>query len=466
MPRTILLRIALFLSIAVAIGLIGYFTGMQTTSSPSPPAEAADEVHADHEDEHGHDHGSGEVVTLTDTAYDNLKIAVKTMRGETYVSPLTIPGEVVEIPGRSSFTVAAPVGGNIRNVHVDVGQLVHLTDPLFTLDIVDEPVLSAQIDLLDVLGQLDVTQSEIDRLSPLAESGAIAGRKQLEFEYQKQKLQKRKDARVQELIARGLTAKQVSTVIEQRQLVKQIDVLLSEVPRDDMSSEQDPVAFVVETLEIHPGMTVDRGTSLARLADHRYLYVRGEAFEQDVPRLYELEANHVPIEVQFGHAHENEADRNYATRTAEIAYIDNHADETTGTFFFYLRIKNEVAADSLLLDQTVTRQWRFKPGQRVHLKLPMDKYEDQFVLPREALVEEGIETFVFQQVFGHVEPGTKEFQKVPVEVIHRDTNTAVISRDGDIRLGDTVVVTRAYQLYLEMLSEVGSGGNAHAGHNH
>jgi len=464
MPRTILLRIALFLSLAVAIGLIGYFTGIQNAPSPAPTAETAED---EHEDDHGHDHGSGEVVELTDTAFNNLKIAVKSMRGETYVSPLTIPGEVVEIPGRSSFTVAAPVGGNIRSVNVDVGQLVHLTDPLFKLDIVDEPVLSAQIDLLDVLGQIDVTQAEINRLSPLAQSGAIAGKAALEFEYTEQKLQNRKDARIQELIARGLTPDQVSQVVEQRKLIKQLDVLLSEVPRDAASSEQDPVSFVVETLEIHPGMTIPRGTSLARLADHRYLYIRGEAFEQDVPRLYELEANHVPIKVQFGHSHQHEADRNFATRTAEIAYIDNHADETTGTFYFYLRLKNEVAADSLLLDQSVTRQWRFKPGQRVHLRLPMDKYEDQFVLPREALVEEGVEKFVFQQLFGHVEPGMKEFQKVPVEVIHRDTNTVVISRDGDIRLGDTIVVSHAYQLYLEMLSAAGSGdGGAHHGHSH
>lgn len=464
MPRTILLRIALFLSIAIAIGLIGYYSGTQNAPAPTPPKEAA---HEDHEDDHGHDHGSGEVVELTDSTFANLKIAVKSMRGETYTSPLTIPGEVVEIPGRSSFTVAAPVGGNIRSVHVDAGQLVHLSDPLFTLDIVDEPVLSAQIDLLDVLGQIDVTQAEINRLAPLAQSGAIAGKTQLEIQYQQQKLQSRKDARIQELIARGLTATQVSAVIEKRQLIKQFDVLLSEVPRDSDSSDQDPVSFVVESLDIHPGMTVERGTSLARLADHRYLYVRGEAFEQDVPRLYELEANHVPVEVQFGHTHQDAADRNYATRSAEIAYIDNHADEKTGTFFFYLRLKNEVAADSLLLDQSVTRQWRFKPGQRVHLMLPMDQFEDQFVLPREALVEEGIETFVFQQVFGHVEPGMKEFQKVPVEVIHRDTNTVVISRNGKIRLGDSIVVTHAYQLYLEMLSKAGSGGgNAHHGHSH
>lgn len=465
MPRTILLRIALFLSIAVAIGLIGYYTGMQSVPSSAPPTEAASD---DHEDEHGHDHGSGEVVELTDSAFDNLKIAVKTMRGESYVSPLTIPGEVVEIPGRSSFTVAAPVGGNIRSVNVDAGQLVHISDPLFTLDIVDEPVLSAQVDLLDVLGQIDVTKSEIERLTPLAQSGAIAGKAQLEFKYQEQKLQSRKDARIQELIARGLTSTQVSKVIEQRQLIRQIDVLLSETPQDSNSSEQDPISFVVESIDIHPGMTVDRGTALARLADHRYLYIRGEAFEQDVPKLYELEANHVPIEVQFGHSHQDEAHRNYATRKAEIAYIDNHADEKTGTFFFYLRMKNEVAADSLLLDQSVTRQWRFKPGQRVHLKLPMDRYEDQFVLPREALVEEGVETFIFQQVFGHVEPGMKEFQKVPVEVIHRDTNTAVISRDGDVRLGDSIVVTHAYQLYLEMLSKAGAGGGGHDhhGHNH
>ncbi len=464
MPRTILLRIAIFLSIAVAIGFTGYYFGNQS-APPSPAANTNEEENA-HEDDHGHDHG-GEVVELTDTAFNNLKIATKTMRPETYVSPLTIPGEVVEIPGRSSFAVAAPVGGNVRKVHVDVGQLVKLNDTLFTLDIVDEPVLSAQVELLDVMGQLDVTEAEIQRLAPLAETGAIARKSALEYQYQKEKLQNRKDARVQELMARGLTAKQVSSIVEQRTLVKTIEVAVSDVPRDVKSAEQDPAAFVVESLDIHPGMTVSRGTSLARLADHRYLYIRGEAFEQDVPNLYRLEANNIPIEVQFGHSHEDEEERDHATRTAEIAYIDNHADESAGTFYFYLRFQNEVAADSLLLDQSITRQWRFKPGQRVHLRLPMEEYKDQFVLPREALVEEGVETFVFQQQFGHVEPGMLEFQKVPVDVVHRDTNTAVISRDGDIRLGDTIVVSHAYQLYLEMLSKAGSdSGGGHHGHSH
>lgn len=460
MSRTIVLRVVLLVGVAIAFGLIGYYGGLASAPAPSPEDHAAEEA------EDAHDHGSAEVVTISRATFENLGIATKTMRTEPYVVPLTIPGQVVEIPGRSSSTVASPVGGNVRAVHVDAGQLVQPQDILFTLEIVDEPLLTAQIELLDVLGQTDVTRAELDRLAPLAQSGAIAGRQSLEVEYELQKLQNRRETRVQELTGRGLTPQQVATVIEQRELIKTLEVRASDQAAGRAETDQ-AASLVVESLGVHPGMTIARGTALAVLADHRQLYVRGEAFEQDVPDLYRLQANDTPIEVQFGHSHTSATERNYETREATIAYIDNHADPETGTFYFYLRIQNEVAADSLLLNQATTRQWRFKPGQRVHLRLPLRQYEDQFVLPREAVVEEGIEAFAFQQVFGHVEEGMVEFEKVPVRVLHRDTNAVVIDRRGEIRLGDTVVVTQAYQLYLELLSSAGDGGgHAHHGHSH
>src|SRR5690606_38939235 len=125
--------------------------------------------------------------------------------------------------------------------------------------------------------------------------------------------------------------------------IKTLEVRASDQAAGRAETDQ-AASLVVESLGVHPGMTIARGTALAVLADHRQLYVRGEAFEQDVPDLYRLQANDTPIEVQFGHSHASATERNYETREATIAYIDNHADPETGTFYFYLRIQNEVAA--------------------------------------------------------------------------------------------------------------------------
>ncbi len=464
MPITIVLRILLFLAVACAFGALGYVGGRYWASPDVATTQAQDEDGND--PAHDHNHDDGTYVAISTVAAENLNVATKTMRPETYVVPLAIPGQVVEIPGRSSFTVASPLGGNIRQVHVDVAQLVQAGTPLFTLEIVDEPVIAAQIDLLDLLGQIDVTQAELERLSPLAQSGAVAGRSSLEVEYQLQKLRNSRDARVQELQARGLTAQQVSSIVENRALVRTIEVVVDRPLRSVDPSAGSGGGLVIESLDAFPGATVERGQSLARLADHEYLYIRGEAFEEDVPHLYRLQASASPIEVQFGHSHATAAERSHDTRLATIAYIDNHADNDSGTFYFFLRLENEVAAESLLLDQSRTRQWRFKPGQRVHLRLPLREYVDQFVLPREAVVEEGVESFVFQQVFGHADDGMQEFRQVPVRILHRDTHTVVIDRRGSIRLGDTLVVNQAFPLYLELLSQTGESGGHHHGHDH
>jgi len=417
----------------------------------------------DEPDPHGHDHTEGDVLTISTAAFETLGIETKTMRPETYTAPLAIPGQVVEIPGRSSYTIAAPVGGSVKSIEVDTGQLLQPNARLFTMEIVDEPLLSAQVDLLDVLSQIDVAQTELDRLTPLADRGAIPGKMTLDLKYELQKLKGVKSARTQELGARGLGQKQVRMVLEDRVLVNQIDIHLS-----DLIHGQSQHPFVVESIDVHRGMTIERGTSMARLADHNKLYIRGEAFEEDLPAIYRLKQKNASVEVEFGHSCSSYEDYCSKTRSATIAYVDNHADDASGTFFFYLTIENEIATDSPLASGQTTRQWRFKPGQRVHLTLPLSAMEDQFVLPREAVVEDGVESYVFRQLYGHAHQGETRFERIPVQVVYEDLKTAVIDRHGKIRRGDSIVVGRAYQLYLELQAQSvrTAGGDNHHGHNH
>jgi len=470
MIKKIVPRTSIFLAAAVLFAAIGYWLAGWGGASHDEPAEQAEsETTGPGDTGHGPDHDdTANIVQISSAAASNLRMVTKTMQPESYTAPLTIPGEVIEIPGRSSLAVSSPIGGAIREIFVDAGQLIDANAKLFRLEIIDEPVLSAQVALLDVLGQEDVTETEFKRLEPLAKSGTIAGKMSLDMDYELRKLRSRKNARMQELLARGLNEEQVADIVDNRNLVKSIEINVGDVLQSARRQGTSlPEKLVVEEIEIHPGIVVSRGASLAHLADHRQLYVRGEAFEQDVPQLYELSEANALVDVQFGHSHEDASERHFQTRKAPLIFVDNHADSTTGIFHFYVRLDNEIVTDSKLANGTQSRQWRFKPGQRVHLRLPLNEFTDAFVLPYEAVVEEGIETFVFRQLFGHNEPGILEFEKIAVEVLYQDQNVIIIPRSGPVRVGDTLVTNQAFQLYLELLTRSGgSSGNAHHGHSH
>src|SRR5690606_23594273 len=141
------------------------------------------------QDDHtGHDHGAGHshakpkptpaaghshenMIAISPTAAKNLGLEVKRVAVGPYYRHATMPGEVVEIPGRSKLTISAPGGGKVTRILVDAGQLVSVGDPLFEMQVIDESLVAAQVALLDVLGQLDIASAEQERLGPLADSG-------------------------------------------------------------------------------------------------------------------------------------------------------------------------------------------------------------------------------------------------------------------------------------------------------
>jgi multidrug efflux pump subunit AcrA (membrane-fusion protein) len=103
--------------------------------------------------------------------------------------------------------------------------------------------------------------------------------------------------------------------------------------------------------------------------------------------------------------------------------------------------------------------WRFKPGQRVQLRVPVERWKNRIVLPVDAVVQEGAEWFVFHQ-------NGDRFDRKPVHVEYRDQRWAVIASDGTLFPGDAVAASGAYQMHLAMKNKVGGGVDPHAGHNH
>ena len=104
-------------------------------------------------------------------------------------------------------------------------------------------------------------------------------------------------------------------------------------------------------------------------------------------------------------------------------------------------------------------EWKYLPGQRLQLRIPVEQWKDQIVLPVDAVAIEGAESFIFQQNGSH-------FDRVPVHVKHRDQHSVVIENDGSIFPGDVVAKRGAHQLLMALKNKSGGGVDPHAGHNH
>ena len=81
------------------------------------------------------------------------------------------------------------------------------------------------------------------------------------------------------------------------------------------------------------------------------------------------------------------------------------------------------------------------------------------MLPVEAVVQEGPEAYVYQEIQGH-------FDRKPVHVEYRDQRFAVIESDGSLFPGDKVAAKGAYQIHLALKNKSGGGPDPHAGHHH
>ncbi len=434
-----------------------------------------DRMHS-HDRDHTHDHDPdheehGDHIDLSATAVKNLGLKLAPVGLQTFRKHLPIPASVIEKPGQSGLTVTAPTQGIIREIHRFPGQSLQPGDRLFTIRVTDEALEAAQLSLLDILTRITVTERELDRLDPLAETGAIVGRRKLEMDYQLKQLLSEREARLQELRLRGLSATQVARIVDQRELVAEIEVRL-EV--GDSEPDSGPI-YTVEQLDVFPGRSVRKGDELCHIANHHELFIRGEAFESDVPAVRDLAKTDWTITAEF-----DQGGSHLRVEGLRVTYLDNHVDPTTQTFPFYLALENEVVAEQHDAAGRLFRSWRFKPGQRAHLHVPVDEWIDQIVLPRDAVVRTGPEAFVFrlEDPADFTDPSLwdsatsaddladsvmTELEPVGVHVIYQDRHSCVIAADGELQVGDVVAMNRAYQLFLAWKLQM-SGGDS--GHHH
>jgi len=73
----------------------------------------------------------------------------------------------------------------------------------------------------------------------------------------------------------------------------------------------------------------------------------------------------------------------------EIAYLDTDVDVDSRTMKLFVGLPNEVTHEKRPSEGVRFVSWRYRPGQRLQLRIPVEQWEQQIVLPIEAVAREG-----------------------------------------------------------------------------
>jgi len=213
--------------------------------------------------------------------------------------------------------------------------------------------------------------------------------------------------------------------------------------------------LILRELLVHRGQAVNAGEPLGTLVNYSDLYIEGLAFEQDIAQLTKASKMKWKVTGLFDEPNGETSE----VPDLDIAYLDTEIDRSSRTLKFFVELPNELTHESTSGDSIRFVNWRYRPGQRLQLRVPVEQWEQQIVLPVDAVAREGAEYFVFQQNGDH-------FDRLPVHVKYRDQFSVVIANDGQLFPGDIVAMRSAHQMQMALKNKSGGGVDPHAGHNH
>lgn len=443
----------------------------------SSASEASGTAHDDHDDQL-----SVKGLVLSDAARESLGLKLGPIVLKEYWRSLPMPGEVIEEPGHCEQGVTSAVHGIVLKIYAFHGQTVRSGDPLFDLRLTSELLATAQSSLLKSIQEIEFVQAELDRLAPRGEPNqGIPVARVIEKQNELKRLNALRLLQMQELMVRGLTADQIADMIRTRTLIQQITVRVplgqsnddTDVrrsgavpePASGLTPEKEDVSqlvnhhhgsvYSVEQLNVHLGKLVEPGTELCHLARHAQLQITGRAFERENFLVTRAIEQNWPVKVVF----ESTEAAPIVREGLKILYSDNVVEPDSRTIRFYLPLPNEIVRDQTAANGLPYRSWRFKPGQRVRLFLPVEHLLNQIVVPSESLVKEGFESFVFRA-------NGKRLEQVPVRVLHQDSQDAVLKNGGGLMAGDVIAMNQAFQLELALKNSQGGRAAGHNGHGH
>lgn len=416
------------------------------------------------------------ILELGEQARKNLNLVVKSARPTDYWRTISIPGVVADRPGISDRGVTSPAVGVVSEIHVFPGDTVRPGQRLVTVRLFSEYLQATQSELFKASRESVLVQSQINRLGDAAASGAVSGSRLIELRNELQRQQTIIQAAKQELLNRGLSVGQIDA-ISAGTFVSSIDVV-APPPRSDLAmlqglvkdrietvsySDEVDVMYEVQSLAAELGQTVQAGELIVNLANHQALYIIGHAFKREAGLIEQAAQRSTPVQI---HVAEDSADLwPSVDQPFQIRHLSNTIDLETRTFDFFVPLQNQ--SHTYEKNGNTFLVWRFRPGQRTRIEVPVEKFEQVYVLPSEALVREGPEAYVYQQ-------NGDLFNQLSVHVVYEDRLNVVLANDGSITPGTFLAQNASASLRRVLKAQSASGqqpglhvhadGTVHAAH--
>lgn len=438
--------------------------------------------HAAHEEHAGHSDATS--LELSRQARENLGLTAEFLKPvglSTFRKTVSVPAVITERPGRTRILVSTPMTGVVTDVAAYQGSAIEPGTLLFRVRLTHEDLVQSQTDFVKTLGELDVERREVARLEGVAQSGAVAGKTLLERQYTKDKLEALLKAQMEALRLHGLSQRQVDQIIQDRKLLSELRIvapgesqssvdelqlseilplqsvaLLGDERADNEGPKRKPSGesthpLVVEQILVQRGQSVEQGAQLCSLADYASLSIEGRAFEQDAGAINTALSAGWKIAAAFPDG--------TVVGDLPLEYVASEIAAESRTLKFYVNLPNTILRDSKNDEGLRFVSWKYRPGQRLQLKVPVEEWPRQIVLPVDAVAQEGAESYVFQQ-------NGKHFDRVSVHVVYRDQTSAVIANDGSVFPGTVVALRSAHQMQMALKNKAGGAVDPHAGHTH
>jgi multidrug efflux pump subunit AcrA (membrane-fusion protein) len=482
-------------------------TAEQQQDSEDNAHEGEDDAGHDHSDQphtaddhSGHDHSGGSdaedsSLELTPQARGNLGLETETVSVSSFTEYVSMPGTIIDWPGRTHVSVTAPLTGVVNAIYVSRGELIQSGQPLFSMRLTHQDLVQTQAEFLTALGRMDVEDREIQRLNSAAQSGAIAMKTLIQRQYERDRLLAEIQAERQAMLLHGLSEAQIAAIEQTRKLVREVTIFAPALHADDSlhhdseskhdhshdhpDEQSDPplapasvqqaafatqpasppiglqeVEFLVTEVSVNRGQSVNAGQPLGRLSDYTQVLIEGHAFQKDAKALRSAANLRLRLQAVIDWTR----GRPEIIDGLSISYIGSEVDLESRALPFYVPLENKIERSEQREDERYV-SWRFKPGQRLQLRVPIQAYDNTIVVPKDAVAEDGVERYVFVDHGDH-------FDRRPVRVLVRDAFWIAIANDGSVREGQEIAISGAHQLLMAMKKKAGGPVDPHAGHNH
>jgi len=329
-------------------------------------------------------------ISLTPDAIARAGINIAEVKSGAAAAVLAVPATVTSNAYRDT-KVNALVGGIVRDVSVELGAAVRRGEPLAV--IVSSDLADAQMKYVSMRAMLEADHQKLERTQKLVALGSASRQELEEVTALHTGHETEVAAARQRLLLLGLSSDRLDRLQNAAQVVSEVTV-------------PSPADGLVITRSVNPGQVVNSGQELFVVTDLGTVWVIGDLYERDFPR--------VRVGSQATVTVPSAPDGKMQGR---VAYIDPRVDPGTRTAKVRVEVSNRSGDLRLGMFVTVAFQTNATEhvtvvppaavqtiGDRSVVYVPADSDEGKFV---ERLVKLGARSGEFVQVLEGLKPGDK-----------------------------------------------------------